>query len=174
MHKLEKSPLTVLAAALAATVLIYGCSKEESAPPPAAPAEQAAATIDSEATTPAETATPAAEGEMQQQAEATPPAESAAPAATTEAPAPAAAAGDAAAGKATYDSVCASCHATGVAGAPKFGDKDAWAPRIATGMDAMMNTVMNGKGAMPPRGACPNCSDDDLKNAVAYMTGAAK
>jgi len=170
MHTLEKSPLTVLAAALAATMLIYGCSKEESAPPPAAPAEQAAATIDSEATTPPETATPAAEGEAQQ-AEATPPVESAPPA---EAAAPAVAAGDASAGKATYDKVCASCHATGVAGAPKFADKDAWAPRIATGMDAMMNTVMNGKGAMPPRGACPDCSDDDLKNAVAYMTDAAK
>ncbi|NOZ10407.1 MAG: cytochrome c5 family protein [Gammaproteobacteria bacterium] len=82
--------------------------------------------------------------------------------------------GDATAGKSTYDKSCASCHGTGVAGAPKLGDKAAWAPRIATGNDAIMQIVMKGKGAMPPRGGCANCSDDDLKNVVAYMLKQAK
>jgi cytochrome c5 len=72
-------------------------------------------------------------------------------------------------GQAIYQQSCQSCHAAGVAGAPKLGDKDAWAPRIAAGMDALMNTVMNGKNAMPPKGACMSCSDEDLTAAVQYM-----
>jgi cytochrome c5 len=77
-------------------------------------------------------------------------------------------------GQTIYRQSCQSCHASGVAGAPKLGDKDAWAPRIATGMDAMMASVMNGKNAMPPKGACMSCSDDDLKAAVQYMVDEAK
>lgn len=92
----------------------------------------------------------------------------AAPAATP-APAAAPAATAARSGEEIYKSTCFACHAAGVAGAPKLGDKALWAPRIATGMDAMMNTVLNGKNAMPPRGTCANCSDDDLKSAVEYM-----
>lgn len=72
-------------------------------------------------------------------------------------------------GEATYNSRCAACHVSGVANAPKLGDKEAWAPRIATGEEAMMATVMKGKGAMPPKGACGDCSDEDLKAAVDYM-----
>ena len=72
-------------------------------------------------------------------------------------------------GQKIYQQSCQSCHASGVAGAPKLGDKDAWAPRIATGMDAMMASVMNGKNAMPPKGACGSCSDDDLTAAAQYM-----
>jgi cytochrome c5 len=72
-------------------------------------------------------------------------------------------------GKEIYDTKCFTCHAQGVAGAPKLGDKEAWAPRIATGMDAIMKVVMNGKGAMPPKGTCMDCSDEDLKKAVEYM-----
>ena len=56
-----------------------------------------------------------------------------------------------------------------VAGAPKFGDKAAWEPRIAQGIDAMLSTAINGKGAMPPRGTCMDCSDADLKAAIEYM-----
>ncbi len=82
--------------------------------------------------------------------------------------------GDAVAGKSIYDSSCASCHAAGVAGAPKLGDKVAWAPRIAKGADVIMQTVAKGKGAMPPRGGCASCSDGDLKNSVAYMIKQAK
>lgn len=72
-------------------------------------------------------------------------------------------------GQKTYQSSCQACHATGAAGAPKVGDKEAWAPRIATGIDAMLATSIAGKGAMPPRGACASCSDDDLKAAIEYM-----
>lgn len=100
-----------------------------------------------------------------------------APAASTEtAAAPAAAApakADLAAGKALFDKSCAACHATGVAGAPKLGDKAAWAPRIAEGMDAMMNIAIHGKGAMPPRGAS-TATDAELFDAVSYMADAAK
>lgn len=85
--------------------------------------------------------------------------------------APAAAAGGARSGDAVYNAACVACHLTGAAGAPKLGDKDAWAPRIATGMDALMNTALNGKGAMPPRGTCATCSDDELKAAIEYMVG---
>ena len=68
-----------------------------------------------------------------------------------------------------YSQSCAACHATGAAGAPKLGDEAAWEPRIAKGMDELMNTVINGKGAMPPRGTCMACSDEDLRSAVEYM-----
>lgn len=96
----------------------------------------------------------------------------AAPAAT-EAKAATAPAVDAAAGKALYDKSCVACHGTGVAGAPKLGDKATWGPRIAEGMDAMMKIAINGKGAMPPRGAT-TASDAELRAAVEYMAQAAK
>lgn len=72
-------------------------------------------------------------------------------------------------GQAIYQASCQACHATGAAGAPKLGDKEAWAPRIATGNDAMLANAIAGKNAMPPRGACASCSDDDLKAAIEYM-----
>ena len=72
-------------------------------------------------------------------------------------------------GQKTYQTSCQACHATGAAGAPKLGDKEAWAPRIATGVDAMLAVAIKGKGAMPPKGACASCSDDDLKAAIEYM-----
>ena len=72
-------------------------------------------------------------------------------------------------GQKTYQTRCQACHASGAAGAPKFGDKAAWAPRIATGIDAMLAVAIKGKGAMPPKGACASCSDDDLKAAIEYM-----
>jgi cytochrome c5 len=77
-------------------------------------------------------------------------------------------------GKATYDSVCTVCHAAGVAGAPKFGDKAAWAPRIKTGADALHASALKGKGAMPPKGGNPALSDADVQAAVDYMVAAAK
>ena len=77
-------------------------------------------------------------------------------------------------GKATYDTKCFACHNTGVAGAPKLGDKAAWEPRIASGMDAMLAIAVKGKGAMPPKGTCMDCSDDELKAAIQYMVDAAK
>ena len=77
-------------------------------------------------------------------------------------------------GKKVYDTACFACHASGVAGSPKFGDKDAWSPRIATGMDSLYNTALNGKGAMPPKGGNMSLADDKVKAAVNYMVEHAK
>jgi cytochrome c5 len=77
-------------------------------------------------------------------------------------------------GKATYDSICSACHGTGAAGAPKFGDKAAWAPRIKTGLDALHASALKGKGAMPPKGGNPALADADVQAAVDYMVSAAK
>jgi cytochrome c5 len=101
----------------------------------------------------------------------------AAPAAVAAAPAaPAAAPAKAAsgAGKSTYDSVCMACHSTGVAGAPKLGDKAAWAPRVKQGKDALYNSALKGKGAMPAKGGNASLSDDAVKAAVDYMVSAAQ
>ncbi len=68
-----------------------------------------------------------------------------------------------------YNTKCMACHASGAAGAPKVGDKEAWAPRIATGMDALVASVTNGKNAMPPKGACMDCSAEDIAAAVEHM-----
>ena len=89
------------------------------------------------------------------------------------APAPVAAVAASADGKALYDKACFVCHAAGVAGAPKFGDKAAWAPFVAQGMDGMMKVVLSGKGAMPPKGGT-TASDDELRAAVQYMVDNAK
>lgn len=90
------------------------------------------------------------------------------------APAAAATAGaGAAAGEALYKQACQVCHAAGVAGAPKFGDKAAWAPRIQTGMDALYASVIKGKGAMPARGGAA-ASDADIHAAVDYLVAAAQ
>jgi cytochrome c5 len=101
------------------------------------------------------------------------PATTAAPAPTLPPPA-AKTAGAGAAGKSTYDSTCAVCHAVGVAGAPKFGDKAAWAARIAAGAPALHNSALKGKGAMPPKGGNASLPDDAVKAAVDYMLAAAK
>lgn len=77
-------------------------------------------------------------------------------------------------GKSVYDSTCVACHATGVANAPKFGDKAAWAPRVATGKDALVKSVLTGKGAMPPKAGNAGLAEADIKAAVDYMVGAAK
>jgi cytochrome c5 len=102
-------------------------------------------------------------------------------AATSTAPPVAAAAAPAAAkgtGKATgaqvYALGCNACHATGVAGAPKLGDKTAWAPRLSYGIDGLTASVIKGKGAMPPRGAVATATDADLRAAVEYMVAAVK
>jgi cytochrome c5 len=89
-------------------------------------------------------------------------------------PAPAKGAAPAASGKATYDAVCSVCHAAGVAGAPKFGDKAAWAVRMKAGIDTLHASALKGKGAMPPKGGNTALSDADVKAAVDYMVSAAK
>jgi cytochrome c5 len=72
-------------------------------------------------------------------------------------------------GKAVYEKNCVTCHATGVAGAPKFGDKAAWKEHIAAGLEHMAEIVIHGVGAMPPRGGNPNLSDAEIHAAVAYI-----
>jgi len=104
-------------------------------------------------------------------AAAAPTAAAAPPASASAAAAPA---GGKADGKATFDKTCAVCHATGLAGAPKFGDKAAWAPRIATGLDALHNSALHGKNAMPPKGGNLASTDADVTAAVDYMVSAAK
>jgi len=74
-------------------------------------------------------------------------------------------------GKSIYSKSCIACHLAGVAGAPKLGNKDAWAPRIAKGMDALLKSAVNGVTgtAMPPRGTCADCTDEDLRSAIEFM-----
>lgn len=76
-------------------------------------------------------------------------------------------------GKAVYDAKCAACHAAGVAGAPKLGDKAAWGPRMKAGEAALIKSAVKGKGAMPPR-AGQNASDKEIKEAVEYMLSKVK
>src|SRR5690349_18546089 len=86
---------------------------------------------------------------------------------------PAAAAGAGNAPPALYAQVCQVCHAAGVAGAPKIGDKAAWAPRLAQGIDGLTASAIKGKGAMPPKGGS-TASDADIKAVVSYMANASK
>ncbi|MFY3383354.1 c-type cytochrome [Paracidovorax sp. MALMAid1276] len=99
----------------------------------------------------------------------------AAPAAQTAPAAPAAPVAAAGAnGEALYKQACQVCHAAGVAGAPKLGDKAAWSARLSAGLDALHASVIKGKGAMPPRGGAAQASDADLRAAVEYMTASVK
>ena len=77
-------------------------------------------------------------------------------------------------GAKVFASGCNVCHTAGVAGAPKLGDKAAWAPRVGQGIDALTAAVIKGKGAMPPRGAVANASDAELRGAVEYMVATVK
>ena len=72
-------------------------------------------------------------------------------------------------GQQVYDQFCFACHTSGVGGAPKMGDAAAWAPRRDKGMDVLMDSTLNGLNAMPAKGTCMNCSDDELAEAVNYM-----
>lgn len=153
-----------------ARAVVYMANKSgASLPEPAAPAEDGAKKeADAGAAPAAQAAAPAAAP-----AAAAPAA--AAPAAAAQAPAPeqkTAAVNPA--GEQLYKTVCFACHATGVANAPKFGDKAAWAPYISTGMDAMVKVAMTGKGAMPPKGGAANASEDDIRAAVQFMVNAAQ
>ena len=72
-------------------------------------------------------------------------------------------------GKAVYTQTCAACHASGVAGAPKLGDRAAWAERLKAGEVGLVLSVLKGKGAMPPKGGNANLTDADVRAAVDYM-----
>ncbi|MCR8923755.1 c-type cytochrome [Dasania sp. GY-MA-18] len=71
-----------------------------------------------------------------------------------------------------YAKTCALCHATGAANAPKTGVASDWAPRLQKGMDTLVQSVQNGLNAMPPKGMCMNCSADDFKALIEYMSAA--
>lgn len=77
------------------------------------------------------------------------------------------------AGPKVYALVCSACHAAGLAGAPKFGDAEAWAPRIAQGYDTLISHAVNGIRAMPAKGGNPNLSDAEVARAVAHMANKA-
>ena len=90
------------------------------------------------------------------------------------APATSASSGGARSGSDVYGAHCAACHATGAAGAPKFADAAAWEPRIGKGIDTLYTNAINGINAMPAKGLCMTCSDDEVKAAVDHMVNAAK
>lgn len=70
--------------------------------------------------------------------------------------------------KPMYDKACMACHSTGAAGAPMLGDKAAWEPRYAAGIDAMLTTAKTGKGAMPPNGAS-TYSEAEMRQVIEFM-----
>lgn len=147
--------LTFLPLALA--LVLAGCGQKT--PPaaetaPAAPAPEVAAA-------------PAAP------APAAPAAAPAAPAAAPAAAAGAAVTGDLVKGEQVYAANCLSCHGAGVLGAPKFGDKTLWGPRIAQGIDTLHTNALNGIRMMPPKGGNATLKDEDVKAAVDYMVSKA-
>ena len=101
------------------------------------------------------------------------PAAVAAAVAATPAPVKADVAVATAAAPALYTQICQTCHLAGVANAPKLGDKAAWAPRLAQGIDGLTASAIKGKGAMPPRGGSAG-TDAEIKAVVSYMVGSVK
>ncbi|OOG53598.1 c-type cytochrome [Rhodanobacter sp. C03] len=82
-------------------------------------------------------------------------------------------------GKTIYDNLCTSCHTSGVAGAPKLGDKSMWGPRIAEGLDTLIKHATEGYHGpdgnfMPPKGGNPALTDEQVKAAVTWIVGQAK
>ena len=77
-------------------------------------------------------------------------------------------------GPTVYNQNCAMCHAVGLANSPKFGDAAAWAPRLASGREALLKSALNGKGVMPPRAGNPQLSDDEVGAALDHMLASAK
>jgi cytochrome c5 len=145
-----KEPAPTVTATAAASTSAASAPTQAASTPPAAP------------TVPA-SAAPAATSTAATTAAVTPPAS-----------ATATASAGSANGKAVYDETCHVCHATGLAGSPKFGDKAAWAPRIATGIETLHKVAINGLNAMPPKGGNTSLTDAQVKAAVDYMVSAAK
>jgi len=77
-------------------------------------------------------------------------------------------------GKQVYESACIACHGTGAAGAPKFGDKVWLELEKKEGLKELVKDAIKGERAMPPKGGCTDCTDDEIRNAVTYMIDAAK
>jgi cytochrome c5 len=76
-------------------------------------------------------------------------------------------------GEQVYQTVCKTCHEAGLAGAPKIGDKAAWAPRVKSGVDTLFTNAIKGKNAMPPKGGNTNLADVEVERAVVYMANRA-
>ena len=77
-------------------------------------------------------------------------------------------------GDEVYNTTCAACHATGVASAPRYGNKADWAARVKLGKDALRASAIKGKGAMPPRGGNDKLSESEVRNAVDHMLKAVR
>jgi cytochrome c5 len=73
-------------------------------------------------------------------------------------------------GEDVYNASCAACHGAGVLGAPKKGSASDWAPRLDKGFDTVLANAINGINAMPPKGTCGNCSDEELGAAIEFMS----
>lgn len=73
-------------------------------------------------------------------------------------------------GEQVYQGACFACHATGALDAPKKGDAAAWKPRLAQGLETLHKHALEGIRSMPPRGTCGDCSDDEILNAIKFMT----
>ena len=72
-------------------------------------------------------------------------------------------------GEEIYNSKCAGCHTSGVMGAPKYASLEDWAPRLDLGLEKLTLSAIAGKGGMPAKGTCMDCSDNDIKITVQYM-----
>jgi len=72
-------------------------------------------------------------------------------------------------GEQVYSQACVACHTTGVLGSPRKGNAEDWAPRLAQGMDVVLEHSLKGLNAMPPRGTCTKCSDEEILAAIEYM-----
>ncbi|MGB5446053.1 MAG: cytochrome c5 family protein [Psychromonas sp.] len=73
-------------------------------------------------------------------------------------------------GEKIYNTYCVACHATGVAGAPIKGDAAAWQPRLAQGTETLLTHAIQGFNAMPAKGTCSDCSDEEIASTVAFLT----
>ena len=118
---------------------------------------------------PAQTAATAAATQAEQPKTETAATETAATGSADQTVAAATGAVDLAAGEQIYQSACFACHMTGVAEAPKIDDPAAWEPRLAQGMAGLLQSSIDGKGAMPPKGGFAHLTEDDLRNAIEFM-----
>jgi cytochrome c5 len=77
-------------------------------------------------------------------------------------------------GQQIYDQYCFVCHATGVTDAPQFANAEDWETRVTKGMDTLLETTLSGMNAMPAKGTCMACSEDELQAAIDYMVDGAQ
>jgi len=77
-------------------------------------------------------------------------------------------------GEQIFQTYCAECHSTGISGAPKLGDKQAWVPRLAQGQDVLVQHALRGYKFMPGRGSCSTCTDAEIKASVEFMVSKVK